>query len=66
MNTIGSIFTFLSTVTAWVFGKDNFLAWKRRRELSNLRKDIIYALDRNDFDTVHRLFDELRELASKP
>lgn len=66
MGDVGAVATLLNTVASWLLGKDGYAAWERRRQLSIKRKEVIDALDRNDRAAVHRLFDELHELAAKP
>lgn len=66
MGDVGAVATLLNTVASWLLDKDGYAAWQRRRDLATKRKAVHDALDRNDFVAAHRLFDELRELASKP
>lgn len=66
MGDVGAVATLLNTVASWLLGKDGYAAWERRRALASKRKDVIDALDREDFDAVDTHLTRLRELASKP
>lgn len=66
MGDVGAVATLLNTVASWLLDKDGYTAWERRRALASKRKDVIDALDREDFDAVDTHLNRLRELSSKP
>lgn len=63
---VGPVATLLNTVASWFMTEDGYAEFKKRRDLSRLRKVADQALARGDMPGYRVAVDELRRLSDAP